>query len=83
MQTSRLSHGFGLGYADPVRRLLTLGEVESHDPAGWPDYPAEFELGREHAGTVDSPACDAALNAGDPDNREVWAPCMPGGPWDS
>ena len=73
MQTSR-GDDSGPGYADPVRRLLTLGEVESHDPAGWPDYPAEFGLGREHAGTLICLACDAALNAGDPESREVWVP---------
>jgi hypothetical protein len=61
-------------YADPVRQLLTIGEVASHDPAGWPDYPTEFGLGHEHAGALIRLACDAALNAGDPESREVWAP---------
>ncbi len=64
----------GPGYADPVRRLLTIGEVESNDSAGWPDYPAEFGLGHAHAGALIRLACDAALNAGDSESREVWAP---------
>jgi hypothetical protein len=64
----------GTGYMDPVRRLLTIGEVKNHDPASWPDYPAEFGLGREHADALIRLACDEALNAADAESREVWAP---------
>src|ERR1700674_4095033 len=61
-------------YAGPVQRLLTIGEARSYDPAEWPDYVAKFGLGREHIAELSRLACDRALNCGDPDSREVWAP---------
>ena len=61
-------------YAGPVQRLLTIGETRSYDPAEWPDYALEFGLGREHIAELSRLACDRALNCGDPDSREVWAP---------
>ena len=64
----------GAGYSEPVRRLLTLGEVKSYGPTGWPDYPAEFGLGREHAEALIRLACDDALNSADSGSREVWVP---------
>jgi Protein of unknown function (DUF1186) len=61
-------------YAGPVQRLLTIGETRSYDPAEWLDYAVEFGLGREHIAELSRLACDRALNYGDPDSREVWAP---------
>jgi hypothetical protein len=61
-------------YAGPVQRLLTIGETRSYDPAEWPDYAVEFGLGREHIAELSRLACDRALNYGDPDGREAWAP---------
>src|SRR6266403_3557677 len=61
-------------YAVPVRRLLFIGETRNYDPAEWPDYAAKFGLGREHIDELIRLACDAALNWGDPDSPEVWAP---------
>jgi hypothetical protein len=60
--------------AGPVQRLLTIGETRSYDPAEWPDYAVEFGLGREHIAELSRLACNTALNCGDPDSREVWAP---------
>lgn len=60
--------------ADPVRRLLLIGDAGGYDPAEWPDYAARFGLGPEHVGALIRLACDAALHQGDPDSREVWAP---------
>jgi hypothetical protein len=65
------SHG---DYADPVRRLLTLGDTGHYDPAEWPDYPAAYGLGPEHIDDLIRLACDAALNQADSATAEVWAP---------
>lgn len=64
----------GIGYAAPVRRLLTIGEPRSYDPAEWPDYCARFALGREHTGGLMRMACDAALHQADSTSSEMWAP---------
>ncbi len=61
-------------YAGPVQQLLTIGETRSYDPAEWLDYAVEFGLGREHIAELSRLACDRALNYGDPDSREAWAP---------
>jgi SEC-C motif len=61
-------------YAGPVRRLLFIGKTRNYDPAEWPDYAKELGLRREHIPELIRLACDAALNWGDPDSREVWAP---------
>jgi hypothetical protein len=61
-------------YAGPVGRLLIIGETRNYDPAEWPDYAGEFGLGCEHIAELIRLACDTALNQGDPDSREVWAP---------
>jgi hypothetical protein len=61
-------------YAGPVQRLLTIGETRSYDPAEWLDYAVEFGLGREHIAELSRLACDRALNYGDPDSCEAWAP---------
>jgi hypothetical protein len=61
-------------YADPVRRLLTIGAAPPVGPDRWPDYPTEFRLGREHADELIRMACDAALNRGDPESQAIWAP---------
>jgi hypothetical protein len=59
---------------DPLRRLLFVGKSQNYDPAQWPDYAREFGLRREHIPELIRLACDADLNWGDPDSREVWAP---------
>lgn len=64
----------GAGYAAPVRRLLSVGETRSYDPADWPDYCAKFALGREHIGDLIRMACDTALHQADSTSSEVWAP---------
>jgi hypothetical protein len=61
-------------YAGPVRRLLSIGKTRNYDPIEWPDYATEFGLRREHIPELIRLACDAALNWGEPDSREVWAP---------
>jgi hypothetical protein len=61
-------------YADPVRRLLSVGESRSYDPAEWPDYSAQFGLGHEHVGDLIRLACDVALNEGGENDDDVWAP---------
>jgi hypothetical protein len=64
----------GTDYAGPVRRLLIMGKTHNDYPAEWPNYAAEFGLGREHIAELVRLACDAALHWGDPDSSEVWAP---------
>ena len=64
----------GVGYAAPVRQLLSIGETHSYDPAEWPDYCARFALGHEHIGDLIRMACDAGLNQADSSSNEVWAP---------
>jgi SEC-C motif len=63
----------GVGYAAPVQRLLSIGEVRSYNPAEWPDYCARFGLQREHIGDLIRMACDAGLNQADSTSSEVWA----------
>jgi SEC-C motif/PBS lyase HEAT-like repeat len=64
----------GVGYAAPVQRLLSIGEVRSYNPSEWPDYGARFGLQREHIGDLIRMACDAGLNQADSTSSEVWAP---------
>jgi hypothetical protein len=64
----------GVGYAAPVQRLLSIGEVRSHNPSEWPDYCARFGLQREHISDLIRMACDAGLNQADSSSNEVWAP---------
>jgi len=61
-------------YADPVRQLLTLGEIEGFDPDEWPDYPAAFGLGPAHIDALIRMGCDAALLDADMACSEAWAP---------
>jgi hypothetical protein len=61
-------------YAGPVRRLLSIGETRSYDPADWPDYVKEFAIGHEHIGELIRLACDEALHWAYSDTSEVWAP---------
>lgn len=61
-------------YADPVRRMLIIGEPSSYAPDEWPDYAAQFNLGHEHIGELTRLACDAVLHHGDSNSGEVWAP---------
>ena len=65
---------FGVGYAAPVRRLLSIGEARSYDPSDWPDYRARFGLEREHIDDLIRMACDAGLNQAESTSSEVWAP---------
>ena len=65
---------FGTQYADPVGRLLTIGETRSYDPAKWPDYVVNLGLARVHVAALACMICDAALNRADRDSSEVWAP---------
>src|SRR5215213_10236550 len=64
----------GVGYAAPVRRLLSVGETRGHDPSEWPDYRARFALEREHVGDLIRMACDAGLSQAESTGSEVWAP---------
>ena len=64
----------GVGYAAPVRRLLSVGEARSYDPSDWPDYRARFGLEREHIGDLIRMACDAGFNQAESTSSEVWAP---------
>jgi hypothetical protein len=74
MTTTLRDTDFCTQYADPVGRLLTIGETGSYDPAKWPDYVANFGLGREHVTALACMVCDAALNRADADSSKVWAP---------
>ena len=49
-------------YADPVRRLLTVGETHEFNPEKWPDYPARFGLGQKHVPELIRMACDLELH---------------------
>jgi len=64
--------GPGAAYTDPVRRLLFIGESDGWTPATWPDYPAAYGLGREHAAELIGLACDSAFDG--EDGEEIWAP---------
>jgi hypothetical protein len=59
-------------YPEPVSRLLTLG-----DPGAlgddWPDYLG-YGFGAEHVPDLIRMATDPALNLGDSNSTEVWAP---------
>jgi SEC-C motif len=61
-------------YTGPVHQLLTIGEPNSYDPAEWPDYAAEFGIGHEQVAALIRLACDPALQHGESDSSEVWAP---------
>jgi hypothetical protein len=59
------------GYADPVRRLLTIGKTSSATPDKWIVYPARYGVRDEHVGALIQMALDPALLDGDPDTAEV------------
>jgi hypothetical protein len=61
-------------YADPVRRLLTLGETHEFNPEKWPHYPARFGLGHEHVPELIRMACDLELHGNNIDDAPAWAP---------
>ena len=63
-----------LDHADPVRRLLSVGNPRDHDPANWLDYATEFGIGPEHVEALIRMACDDALHHADSDSGAVWAP---------
>ncbi len=63
-----------VGYTDPLRPLLNIGEPRSYDPTEWPDYAAKFGLGPEHIPELIRLACDGALSQADSDSSTVWAP---------
>src|SRR5260221_9812778 len=58
-------------YLAPLDRLLTLGKAWGTNP--WPDYLA-LGLGPEYIPELIRMATDPALNEGDPESPEVWAP---------
>lgn len=57
-------------YTPPVAQLLTLGECRIRE---WPNY-LELGLSQEHVPELIRMATDPALNWGDPDSSDVWAP---------
>jgi hypothetical protein len=61
-------------YDGPVGRLLTVGETNLFKRGEWPNYPREYELGREHIPALIRMACDVALHDGDSEGPEIWAP---------
>jgi len=61
-------------YADPVGRLLTIGETGDYDPLKWPDYVAKFGLERENVAALACMVCDVALNRAATDSSKAWAP---------
>ena len=66
--------GLCTDYAGTLQRLLFIGKTRNYDPTEWPDYVREFGLRREHIPELIRLACDVALNWGDPDSSQVWAP---------
>jgi hypothetical protein len=60
-------------YPAPVDKLLTLGDRDAAR-AGWPDYVRLYGLTAEHVPDLIRMATDSALNLGDPESKEVWAP---------
>jgi hypothetical protein len=73
MDGKQRSDSYG-DYTDPVRQLLTIGEPNNYDPAEWPDYAAEFGIRHEQVGALIRLACDHALQHGESDSSDVWAP---------
>jgi SEC-C motif/Protein of unknown function (DUF1186) len=63
-----------LGYADPVNRLLTVGDANLFKPIDWPDYPGQYGFGPEHAAELIRMACDRSLHLIESDGPEIWAP---------
>ncbi len=61
-------------YAEPVQRLLSIGESRDSDPVKWLDYATKFGLRREHGAELIRLACDKALYHSDSAVAEVWAP---------
>ena len=59
-------------YADPVGRLLTIGDGNLFKLIDWPDYPEQYQLGHQHVPALIRMACDMALH--NADEPEVWAP---------
>ena len=74
MTKDSLNDAVSTDYADPVRRLLSIGPPDGYDPVDWLDYAAALGLGPEHIAALIRLACDAALHRGDPDGDEAWAP---------
>jgi SEC-C motif len=63
------------GDTDPVRQLLSIGEVTCDDTnSEWPDYPASYGLTQQHVGALIRMACDAELHEGDSNSSTIWAP---------
>jgi hypothetical protein len=60
-------------YPAPVDKLLTLGERDAAR-AAWPDYVHLYGLTAEHVTDLIRMATDSALNLGDAESKEVWAP---------
>ena len=58
-------------YGPPVDQLLTLGDLRGERE--WRDY-LQYGLGPEHVPDLIRMATDDALNSGDSESAEVWAP---------
>jgi hypothetical protein len=63
-----------VAYADPVGRLLTVGEATVFRRSDWPDYPTLYGLGPEHIPELIHMTCDMTLHTSDWDGLEIWAP---------
>jgi hypothetical protein len=61
-------------YADPVGRLLTIGDAHSFGGVAWPDYPEQYGLRHDHVPELLRMACDMALHNDESDGPIVWAP---------
>lgn len=61
-------------YADPVARLLTVGETNLFKRGEWPDYPETYALGIEDIPALIRMACDLALHEAECEGPEIWAP---------
>lgn len=59
-------------YPPPIDKLLTYGDARNFRK--WPDYVEGLGLGPEHIPDLIRMATDEALNLGDPESLEVWAP---------
>lgn len=58
-------------YPAPVNRLLTYGDARNY--RDWPNY-LELGIGPQHIPDLIRMATDEALNQGDPESLDVWAP---------
>ena len=74
MPDTMINDTLSQAYADPVARLLTVGDVAAYDKVDWPDYAARFDLGPEHIPGLIRMACDQSLHRANVEGTEAWAP---------